>query len=236
MNLEYKSKVIKSFSDNAESYHDKATIQRKVNQSLVSILPKMENPRILEVGCGTGILTEFLIKKYPNASFEITDISGSMLEECKKRCVGRKIKFFKMDGEKPFQDLGLYDLVVSSMTLHWFEYPLVGIQRLAELGPLFYATIGKNNFFEWQNAVCLHTDKKAFFPFQNLPGVINEEYFKLECSNFCSFAKELKSMGVLLKHEKQASLSYKQLRKALKTFNQNNDTISWHIIYGIVRK
>ena len=236
MNLEYKRKVIKSFSDNAVSYHDKATIQRKANQSLVSILPKMENPRILEVGCGTGILTEFLIKKYPNASFEITDISGSMLEECKKRCVGRKIKFFKMDGEKPFQDLGLYDLVVSSMTLHWFEYPLVGIQRLAELGPLFYATIGKNNFFEWQNAVCLHTDKKAFFPFQNLPGVINEEYFKLECSNFCSFAKELKSMGVLLKHEKQASLSYKQLRKALKTFNQNNDTISWHIIYGIVRK
>ena len=55
------------------------------------------------------------------------------------------------------------------------------------------------------------------------------------CS-FCSFAKELKSMGVLLKHEKQASLSYKQLRKALKTFNQNNDTISWHIIYGIVSK
>ena len=55
----------------------------------------MENPRILEVGCGTGILTEFLIKKYPNASFEITDISGSMLEECKKRCVSRKSNFLR---------------------------------------------------------------------------------------------------------------------------------------------
>ena len=42
---------------------------------------------------------------------------------------------FEMDGEKPFQNLGQYDLVVTSMTLHWFEYPLVGIQRLAELGP-----------------------------------------------------------------------------------------------------
>ena len=62
MNLEYKSKVIKSFNDNAEGYHDKAIIQRKVSKSLVGILPKMENPRILEVGCGTGILTEFLIK------------------------------------------------------------------------------------------------------------------------------------------------------------------------------
>ena len=235
MNLEYKSKVIKSFSDNAKNYHGKALIQRKVNESLVSILPKMENPRILEVGCGTGILTEFLIKKYPNASFEITDISGSMLEDCKKRCNGKNIEFFEMDGEKPFQDLGPYDLVVSSMTLHWFEYPLVGIQRLSELGPLFYATIGKNNFLEWQNAVSLHTDKKAFFPVHNLPGIINEEYFKLKCSNFRSFAKDLKSMGVLLKHERQASLSYKQLSKALKTFNQKNDTISWHIIYGIVK-
>ena len=94
MNLEYK-KSNKSFSDNAESYHDKATIQRKVSKSLAGILPKMENPRILEVGCGTGILTEFLIKKYPNASFEITDISGSMLEECKKRCDREKLNFLR---------------------------------------------------------------------------------------------------------------------------------------------
>ena len=235
MNLEYKSKVIKSFSDNAEGYHDKATIQRKVSKSLVGILPKMKNPRILEVGCGTGILTEFLIKKYPNASFEITDISGSMLEECKKRCDRGKIKFFEMDGENPLQNLGRYDLVVSSMTLHWFEYPLVGIQRLAELGPLFYATIGENNFFEWQNAVCLHADKKAFFPVQHLPGIINEEYFKLKCSNFSSFAKELKSMGALLKHEKQVLLSYENLRKALKTFRQKNNAISWHIVYWIIK-
>ena len=235
MNLEYKNKVIKSFSDNAESYHDKATIQRKVSKSLADILPKMENPRILEVGCGTGILTEFLIKKYPNASFEITDISRSMLEECKKRCDRGKIKFFEMDGENPLQNLGRYDLVVSSMTLHWFEYPLVGIQRLAELGPLFYATIGENNFFEWQNAVCKHADKKAFFPVQHLPGIINEEYFKLKCSNFSSFAKELKSMGVLLKHEKQVLLSYENLSKALKTFRQKNNAISWHIVYGIIK-
>ena len=235
MNLEYKSKVIKSFSDNAGSYHDKATIQREVSKSLAAILPKMENPRILEVGCGTGILTEILIKKYPNGSFEITDISGSMLEECKKRCDRGKIKFFEMDGEKPLQNLGRYDLVVSSMTLHWFEYPLVGIQRLAELGPLFYATIGENNFFEWQNAVCMHADKKAFFPVQHLPGIVNEEYFKLKCSNFSSFAKELKSMGVLLKHEKQVLLSYENLSKALKTFRQKNNSISWHIVYGIIK-
>ena len=38
MNLEYKSKVIKSFSDNAEGYHDKATIQRKVSKILVVIV------------------------------------------------------------------------------------------------------------------------------------------------------------------------------------------------------
>ena len=35
-----------------QSYHDKATIQRKVSKSLAAILPKLENPRILEVGWG----------------------------------------------------------------------------------------------------------------------------------------------------------------------------------------
>ena len=92
-----------------------------------------------------------------------------------------------MDGEKPLQNLGRYDLVVSSMTLHWFEYPLVGIQRLAELGPFLCNNRGTT--FEWQNAVCMHADKKAFFPVQHLPGIINEEYFKLKCSNFSSLQK-----------------------------------------------
>ena len=47
--------------------------------------------------------------------------------------------------------------------------------------------------------------------------------------------KELKSMGVLLKHEKQVLLSYENLSKALKTFRQKNNAISWHIVYGIVK-
>ena len=77
-----------------------------------------------------------------------------------------KIKFFEMDGEKPLQNLGRYDLVVSSMTLHWFEYPLVGIQRLAELGPLFYATIGKTIFLNGRMLfVCMPT-RKHFFPYK----------------------------------------------------------------------
>ncbi|GIR48728.1 MAG: hypothetical protein CM15mP58_08250 [Burkholderiaceae bacterium] len=60
-----------------------------------------------------------------------------MLEECKKRCDREKLNFLRWMVKNHLQNLGRYDLVVSSMTLHWFEYPLVGIQRLAELGPLF---------------------------------------------------------------------------------------------------
>ena len=232
VNLEYKAKLIKAFSDNVHTYHSKAHIQKRVTASLLNILPALARPRILEIGCGTGILTKLLIRKYPDAIFEITDISGLMLRECEKHCDARNIKFFQMDGEKPFKNLGSYDLIVTSMTVHWFESPLTGIQRLSELGPLFYATIGKNNFREWQDIVNSYGDKNVTFPIYDLPGVIKEEYFKLECHDFHSFAKDLKSMGVLLKHKSQVSLNYEKLRKAVKMFNEKNEKLSWHIIYG----
>ena len=47
-------------------------------------------PEILDVGAGTGLLSAFLLEKFPDARLTLMDISENMLEMAKKRFAGRK--------------------------------------------------------------------------------------------------------------------------------------------------
>lgn len=40
-----------------------------------------ENPCILDIGAGTGLLSAFLMKRYPEASFTLIDISERMYKK-----------------------------------------------------------------------------------------------------------------------------------------------------------
>jgi tRNA (cmo5U34)-methyltransferase len=54
-----------------------------VSVSLASL--DKENPNILDVGAGTGLLSAFLMEKYPKASFTLIDLSEKMLDIAKDR-------------------------------------------------------------------------------------------------------------------------------------------------------
>ena len=89
-----KKSITGSFTKYCYSYHDNASIQKITAKSLIQLLPTISRPRILEIGCGTGILTEALMREYPKGIFEITDISDVMLKECKRRLKNSKATFF----------------------------------------------------------------------------------------------------------------------------------------------
>ena len=59
---------------------------REMFSAMLHYLPNGFTPiRILELGCGTGNLTENIINKYPESELTVVDISVEMLEECKSR-------------------------------------------------------------------------------------------------------------------------------------------------------
>ena len=225
-----------SFTRYCKSYNDNADIQRITAKSLIELLPTISKPRVLEIGCGTGILTEALMKEYPEGVFEITDISDVMLEECKKRLQRSKTTFYLMDGENPVDNLGTYDLVVSSMTLHWFLKPYEATMRLSKLGPFFYSTIGPDNFYEWQR--CLHKVGAAnsAFPIQKIPGELKQEYHQVQCESFATFAKELRKTGAMALHGTQIKPSLRLLNLALDEFSKSHKKISWHITFGCIQQ
>ena len=78
-------KIIKeSFSKSSLEYNDYAFVQKIMAKKLIGYIENININTILEIGCGTGILTKKLLTRYKNAKLTALDISENMLLECQK--------------------------------------------------------------------------------------------------------------------------------------------------------
>ena len=78
-------------------------------------------PDILDIGAGTGLLSAFMLQKFPTASLTLLDIAQNMLDVARERFRGRNnIRFIICDYSKA--DLfGPYDIVCSALSIHHLE-------------------------------------------------------------------------------------------------------------------
>jgi tRNA (cmo5U34)-methyltransferase len=88
--------------------------------ALFFYIPENLKPKkILELGCGTGNLTQKIIEKYPEAKIYLVDISDEIIEQCKKRFNNNKNLIFL---NSDFNDLDFknekFSLVLSSIAIH----------------------------------------------------------------------------------------------------------------------
>ena len=129
--------VSRRFSSAAATYHALASVQKAVGHNLVRLLSTAGNPeRILEAGCGTGILTMALLHRFPNAHLDAIDLSPAMLAEA-RRIFPReeRITWIAADAVH-YRGAVPYDLIVSNCALHWIDPLLEGLYNLvAQLRP-----------------------------------------------------------------------------------------------------
>lgn len=76
------------------------------------------SPKVIDLGAGTGLLTQFILLKYPDAQVTLVDISDKMIEMAQKRFTNNKnIKYVVADYyEYKFKEK--YDFVVSALSIH----------------------------------------------------------------------------------------------------------------------
>ena len=97
-----------------------------------------EKSRVLDVGCGDGILMEFLSKN------KVVDIRGLEISKEKvKKCLSKGLAVIEGDAEndlKQFPDLS-FDYVILSQTLQAFMNPEKVIENLLRVGKKVIVTI-----------------------------------------------------------------------------------------------
>lgn len=126
--------VAARFSRAARTYEVRATIQAEAADRLVALLDGIEDPeRILEVGCGTGLLTERLLARFPRAALDALDASEGMLAEARRK-LGAKpgVRFVRGDA-RTFRAERPYSLIASSASLHWLAPIGEAVAHLAGL-------------------------------------------------------------------------------------------------------
>jgi tRNA (cmo5U34)-methyltransferase len=101
-----------------------------------------ENPGILDIGAGTGLLSAFLMERYPEASFTLIDISEKMLDMAKDRFRNNlNVKYIAAD-YSTYDFVEKYDIVISALSIHHLED-----EKKAELYKKSYSILKENGIF-----------------------------------------------------------------------------------------
>jgi len=105
-------------------------------EELASRLPKQERLDILELACGTGVLTEELHKRRPSDRLVATDLSDGMLAVARKRSTLAAVEFKIADAQElPFDDAS-FDVVACQFGWMMFpEKPTAAQEALRVLRP-----------------------------------------------------------------------------------------------------
>ena len=165
-----------------------------------------KNTRVLDVGCGDGILMEYL--KY-NKEIDIRGIEIS--KDNVQKCLSKGLTVIEGDAEKDllqFPDSS-FDFVILSQTLQAFLNPEIVIKELLRVGKKAIVTIP--NFGFWK--VRLHLLIKGTMPItKNLP----DEWYNTPnlhmCTikdfyNFCENRKIKLDKSLALHNEKVSSIN-----------------------------
>lgn len=103
-------------------------IAASVEETLKRVHP-IQGERVLDVGCGTGLLLERIVDRYPDSQVTGVDLSPAMVAQASRR-LARRVTLEVADAEAlPFSTHS-FDLVLSVSSFHFWPAPK---DALAEL-------------------------------------------------------------------------------------------------------
>jgi malonyl-CoA O-methyltransferase len=160
-----KQLISDNFSASAAGYDRHAVMQKKMADRLFETIVdfNLQLKTILDIGCGTGYLTEKLAEHFPEAQVEGVDIAPGMIAVAEK--IKRENLIFSVgDGEAVAgQD---YDLVVANAALQWMslEKTFARVASLLKPGGYFlFTTFGPRTLIEL---------KESGFNVNDFPGTV----------------------------------------------------------------
>lgn len=248
MNATRKDRISSAFGAAAEAYEEHAQVQRVAAHTLARLArnqPLPAKPRLLEIGCGTGLLTRELRSIFPDAEMVVTDLSPEMVATVEKDAT-IAARMFAMDGEQPVFDAPWFDLIVSSLAFQWFADLPAAIARLYGLlrpgGTLMFSTMAERSFAEWRIAHQAHgveAGTPVYPSVESLQAMLarhadaflfDEDYVQ-DFGGARGLHRHLKGIGATVPAEGRAPIAPSVLRKVMRTFDEAGGQVTYHVAF-----
>ena len=197
-------KLIQSrFEKCLKTYDENAIVQKIMAKNIAEMLDNFHCNNILEIGCGTGLLTKEIVKKIEYKTFKALDIVTSCESFIKQ--IDEQIIFLPADIESfILQNDIKYDLIISNASLQWVnnleEVINNLVLKLTENGTFVFTLFGKNNYKEISSTL---NKSLNYYSKEDLETIlkqynyqISEETHQIEFSTPIEILKHMKYTGV----------------------------------------
>ena len=124
--------IVAAFDAAADSYDAASNVQRDIARQLVARAAQslVAPPKtILDLGSGAGHVTGAALKLWPDAEIMALDAAPAMLAALRVKYP--RVKTLRRDAAAT-GDIGRYDLILSSMMLHWLPDPRAALTQWRE--------------------------------------------------------------------------------------------------------
>lgn len=243
-----KAEIGEAFGAAAEHYEEGAGVQRIVAAHLAAMAARAPLPRaapILEIGCGTGLLTREIRALWPDATLIATDLAPDMLSVAARGGIAAQL--IAMDGELPAFEGPWFDLIVSSLTFQWFGDLPAALARLHGLlrpgGSLYFATMGAESFASWRaaHAACGAAAGIADYPtLDALRAMIApygdafacDEHHAMPERGGTALIRHFRTLGAQVPRAGYQPLGPAALRRVMHAFDAAGGETGYHVLYG----
>ncbi|HTH96857.1 MAG TPA: methyltransferase domain-containing protein [Stellaceae bacterium] len=240
--------VARRFGRAAVSYDGAAELQRGVADDLMTRIRTLDlprRPRVLEIGCGTGLLSRQLAALDP-VLLCLTDIAPEMARMAAAR--QDLASPLVMDGARPCFAEGSFDLIAASMSMQWFDEPAMALPRLCALlapgGTLAFAALAGDNFPEWRQALAdarlpagvqRFTEPSDWLACLPEGATVEESPRLMRYADAGDFLASLKRIGADMPVAGYRPLPPGALRRVMRRF-ETGLAVTYNIVYGVYRR
>jgi malonyl-CoA O-methyltransferase len=221
------ARIHQRFSRGLATYQDAAVVQKRMAVSLNELLKQTTAKRdfgtVLELGCGTGLLTDAFTSSFTWEKLYLYDL----IEACQNYHAHRENAYFQVADINTFVDYPQADLILAGATFQWIHDIDALLHRLGHAlkpgGLLAFTTFAPGNLREVsaitgaglsylnEDALCTKLIQAGFNP------EVSEQHMMVEL--FCSpraVLAHLKATGVTASSENRV-----WTKKSLQTFERH---------------